>query len=119
MPEFLSDRLNHSRDGAGDACELRHLDGQLLAARRSQLVVPSAAVASRRAPIRGNPSLDEHPLQRWVQRSFFDLENVIRYPLNGIGDLISMHFAGACQGFQDQEIERSRGYLVSFQIITS
>src|ERR1700677_652643 len=102
MPELLSDRVNHSRDREDDAFELRHLDGQLFAARRSQLVIPSAAVASRSAPLRGHPSLDEHALQRRGQRSFFDLKNVIRYPLNGIGNLISMHFAGACQGFQDQ-----------------
>jgi len=62
MPEFLSDCLNHSCDRADDAFELRRLDGQLFAARRTQLVVPSAAVASRRAPLRRNPSLDEHPL---------------------------------------------------------
>jgi len=30
------------------------------------------------------------------------LENVIRYPLNEIGDFISMHFAGARQSFQNQ-----------------
>jgi hypothetical protein len=119
MPELLSDCLNHPCDRADDAFELRRLDGQLFAARRSQLVVPSAPVANRRAPLRGDPSLDEHPLERWVQRSFFDLENVIRYPLNGIGDLISMHFAGARQSFQNQQIECSRGYLVSFQITTS
>src|SRR5580700_1181757 len=119
MPEPLSDRLNHSCDRTDDALELRHLDRQLFAARRSQLVIPSPAVASRRAPLRGNPSLNEHPLQRRVQRSFFDLENVIRYPLNGIGDLISMHFAGARQTFQNQQIECSRRYLVSVQITTS
>jgi hypothetical protein len=119
MPDLPSDRFNHSCDRADHTFELRHLDGQLFAARRSQLVVPSAAVASRRAPLRGNPSLDEHSLQRGVQRSLFDLQNVIRYPLNGIGDLISMHFAGARQSFQNQQIECSRGYLVSVQISTS
>src|SRR5207253_8576501 len=84
ITELLSDRFNHTRDRANDAFELRHLDGQLSAACCSQLVVTSPAVASRRAPLRGHPSLDEHPLQRGVQRAFFDLENVIRYPLNRI-----------------------------------
>src|SRR6185437_16440817 len=118
MTELLSDRLNHTRDRANDAFELRHLDGQLFAACCSQLVVTSAAVASRRAPLRGHPPLDEHPLQRGVQRAFFDLENVIRYPLNRIGDLISMHLAGAPQRFQNQQIERSRRNFVSMQSIT-
>src|SRR5205823_9388197 len=69
MTELLSDRFNHTRDRANDAFERRHLDGQLFAACCSQLVVTSAAVASRRAPLRGHPSLDEHPLQRGVQRA--------------------------------------------------
>src|SRR5580693_9606676 len=119
MTELLSDRFNHTRDRANDAFELRHLDGQLFAACCSQLVVTSAAVASRRAPLRGHPSLDEHPLQRGVQRAFFDLQNVIRYPLNGIGNLIPMHFAGARQRSQNEQIEGSRGNFVSMQGITS
>src|SRR5207253_3021648 len=118
ITELLSDRFNHTRDRANDAFELRHLDGQLSAACCSQLVVTSPAVASRRAPLRGHPSLDEHPLQRGVQRAFFDLENVIRYPLNRIGDLISMHLAGARQSFQDQQIKCSWRNLVSVQGIT-
>src|SRR5438876_908179 len=104
ITELLSDRFNHTRDRANDAFELRHLDGQLSAACCSQLVVTSPAVASRRAPLRGHPSLNEHPLDREVKRDFFDMENVIRYPLNRIGDLISMHLAGARQSFQDQQI---------------
>src|SRR2546429_1920891 len=64
IPTPTSDRFNHTRDRANDAFERRHLDGQLFAACCSQLVVTSAAVASRRAPLRGHPSLDEHPLQR-------------------------------------------------------
>src|SRR5213075_184743 len=108
MPELLSDRFNHTRDRSDDAFELRHLDGQLSTARCGQLVVASAAVASRRAPLRDHPPLDEHPLQSRVQRAFFDLKNVNRYSLDRIGDLISMHFAGSRQGFQDQQIECSR-----------
>ena len=119
ITEFLSDSLEHTRDRANDAFELRHLDGQLFAACCSQLVVTSAAVASRCAPLRGHPSLDEHPLQRGVQRAFFDLQNVIRYPLNGIGDLISMHLPGARQRSQNQQIERSRRSFVPMQSITS
>src|SRR5947209_10446335 len=118
ITELLSDRFNHTRDRANDAFELRHLDGQLSAACCSQLVVTSPAVASRRAPLRGHPSLDEHPLQRGVQRAFFDLENVIRYPLNRIGDLISMDLAGTRQSFQDQQIKCSWRNLVSVQGIT-
>jgi hypothetical protein len=47
MPELLSDRFNHTRGRPDDALELRYLDGQLPAACCSQLVLTSAAVASR------------------------------------------------------------------------
>src|SRR5260370_35852031 len=107
MTELLSDRFNHTRDRANDAFELRHLDGQLFAACCSQLVVTSAAVASRRAPLRGHPSLEEHPLQSGGQRAFFDLENVIRYPLGRNGAFRSIHLRAARQSSQNQHIKYS------------
>jgi len=58
--------------------ELRHLEGQLFPARRGQLVVARAAIPSSRTPFCGYPTLDEHSLQRRVQRAFLDLKNVIR-----------------------------------------
>src|SRR6266436_5497312 len=118
MTEFLSDCLNYTRDRSDDAFELRHLDRQLFAARSSQLIVTSAAVSSRCAPFRGYPALYEHPLQRGVQRTFLDLENVTRYSLNRTGDLISMQFPGARQSLQDQQVECSRRNLVAMQILT-
>src|ERR1700689_3362180 len=118
IAELPSDRFNHSGDRPDDAFELRGLDDQLSTARCCQLVVASAPVASRGAPLRGHPSLDEHPLQCRVQRAFFDLKNINRYPLNRVGNLISMHFSGARQSLQDQQIECSGRNLVSMQIIT-
>jgi hypothetical protein len=118
ITELPSERFNHTRDRADDTVKLRDLDCQLFAACSSQLVVTSAAVSARRAPLRGHPSLDEHPLQRGVQRAFFDLENVVRYPLDRIDDFISMHLAGARQSSQDQQIKCSGRNLVSMQGIT-
>jgi hypothetical protein len=46
------------------------------------------------------------------------LEDVIRDPLNGIGDLIPMHFARARQRSQNQQIERSGRNFVLMQSIT-
>src|SRR6267143_7083009 len=101
MTEFLSDRLNHTRDGSDDAFELRPLEGQLSPARCGELVVACAAIASSRAPFCGYPTLDEHALQRRIQRAFFNLKDVIRNPLNRIGDFIPMHLARARQSLQD------------------
>src|ERR1700730_3987594 len=119
MMEFLSDRLNHTRDGSDDAFELRHLKGQLSPARCGQLVVACAAIPSCRTPFCSYPTLDEHSLQRRIQRALLDLKNVIRNPLNRIGDLIPMHLARALQSLQDQKIECSRRNLVAMQVITS
>src|SRR6185437_7707831 len=118
ITELLSDGLDHTRDRSDDAFKLRHFYFELFASRRRHLVVTSPAVSGRRAPLRGHPTFHQHPLQRRVQRAFFDLKNVIRYPLNGIGNLIPMHFAGAPQRFQNQQIEGSRRNFVSMQSIT-
>ncbi len=118
IAELLLDRLDHARDRSDDAFKLRHFYLELFASRRRQLVIASPAVSSRRAPLRGHPTLDQHPLQRGVQGAFFNLKNVIRYSLNGIGDLIPMHFAGARQRSQNQQIERSGRNFVSMQSIT-
>src|SRR5580704_17103497 len=118
MPDLRSDRLDHTRDRSDYSFKLRHLESQLFAPCCGQLVVASAAVSSRRAPLRGHPSLDKHSLQRGIQRAFFHLKNVFRYPLNRIGDLVPVHLAGARERSQDQKIERSRRNFVSIQIIT-
>src|SRR5207245_7527961 len=103
---FFSSRRRHTRcyrDWSSDVCS------------SDLLVIASTAVSSCRAPLRGYPTFDQHPLQRGVKRAFLDLKNVLRYPLNGTGDLISMHLAGARQGLQDQQIECSQKNLVSMQ----
>src|SRR5579859_5855374 len=118
ITELLSDSLDHTRDCTDHAFKLRHFYLELFTSRRRQLVIASAAVSGRRAPLRGYPTLDEHALQRRVQRAFFDLENVIRYPLNGIGDFVAVHFAGAGQSPQNQQIERSWRNFISMQSST-
>jgi hypothetical protein len=88
-------------------------------------VPPLSAGSSKRGGFRPScstsrsPNLHKHPLQRRLQRSFFDLNNVIRNPLNGIGNLISMHFAKARQRSQNEQIEGSRRNFVSMQSNTS
>src|SRR6267143_2298250 len=119
MTEFLSNSLNHTRDGSDDAFELRHLEGQLSPARCGQLVVACAAIPSCGTPFCGYPTLDEHSLQRRIQRTFLHLKYVIRHPLNRTGDLVPMHLARARQSPQDQKIECSRRNLVSMQRCTS
>src|ERR1700744_3050287 len=99
--------LNDARDRAHHAFELRDLNAQLLATRRSELVVARPAVACRRAPLCGHPSLDEHALQCRIERTFLDLQHVLSGLLDRVGDLEAMQLAIPRESFQDQEIERS------------
>lgn len=91
------DRFDYARDRSHDTLELRQLDVQLFAARGSQLVLACPAVSFSRAPLRGHPTFDRHPLQRGIQRAFFNLEDIIRYPLDGIGYFIPVQLSGARQ----------------------
>src|SRR4051812_20982951 len=63
-------RLDDARDGAGDALELRRLRLELAAAGSGETVVAGAAVACRRSPLGAHPPLQEHALQRRIERAF-------------------------------------------------
>src|SRR6266481_675204 len=119
MDRPSSGRLNHARDGPDYSFKLRDFGRQLLAASRRELVVAGAAIAGGCAPLCRHPSLDEHPLQRGIQRTLLDLKNVIRDELDRIGNLIPVHLAGASQSLQDQEVQGSGKNLISMQDITS
>src|ERR1700722_6840188 len=113
--DLLSDRLDHAGYGSDYALELRCFDGDLLAAGRGQLVIARAAVSGGDAPLCGHPALDEHALQRRVQRTLFDLQNVVGDALNGVGDLIAVHLARACESSQNQKMESARRNFVRLQ----
>src|SRR5260370_36664991 len=112
-------RLDHARDGPDYSFKLRDFGRQLFAACRRELVVAGAAIASGCTPLCRHPSLDEHPLQRGIQRTLLHLKNVILNNLHQICNLKPVHLPEPVQRFQDQKVQGSRRNLISTQDITS
>src|SRR6185437_11965962 len=105
--------LNDPRNCAHHALELRDLHDELLASCRRELVVAGAAIAGGGAPSRDDPALDEHALQRRIERPFFDLQYIFGGLLDRVGDLKAMQLAIAGERLQDEEIEGSRWDIVT------
>ncbi len=79
------------------------------------MVVARAPFLRRRAPFRRHPTLNQHPLQRRIQRPFFHAQHVRGNLLYELCDFKSVHLAVACQRPQDQQVQRPGGNLVSIQ----
>src|SRR5205814_1022576 len=54
----------------------------------------------------------QHPLQRWVQRSFFDLEEIVRHPLNVLHQGVAVQRL-LLQRLQDHHLERAGKKIAS------
>src|SRR5262249_7518427 len=72
---FLSS-LQNLGDRPGESFPVRGLDAELFAPRASEVVVLGAAIVFRSAPLGLDPTLLLHSVERRVERSFFDLQNV-------------------------------------------
>ena len=94
-------------DRSRDALVRLNLVGQLLAARGRQTVVAGAAVPVSAAPFALDPALDEHSLERRIERPFFHLKHLIRRDLNRLRDLEAVQFPAASQRPQDEHVELS------------
>src|SRR5262249_30422753 len=57
-------------------------------------------------PFGANPAFALEPMERGVERTVFDLQDVVGGALDVLGDLMSMRAAEE-QGAEDQHIERS------------
>src|SRR5207302_8911996 len=110
---LLSGGLDDAIDCAEDTLEPRELDRELLASCGGKAVVARAAIARGDTPLRRNPAVDQHALQRWVQRAFFHLKNVLGTLLDGICHLVAMQRAIKREGLQNKQVERSRRDLVA------
>src|SRR5215467_8129554 len=85
--------------------ELRHFLGELFAAESRKSVVAGAAISGSDAPLGRNPTFNEHALEGGIKGTLLDLKDVFGDPLDGIGDFVAVHLAGAGQGFEDKEIQ--------------
>jgi hypothetical protein len=84
----------------------RLLDAELFVSGRGERVEPCPPVVGRDLPLGRHPSLDEHPLQRGIERSFFDREHVRGDHLNVLRDPVAVHRLDG-QRLQDQHLERA------------
>jgi hypothetical protein len=91
--------------------ESRFLDAELLSPGSRERVEARSPVVRRNLPRGQHPSLDEHPLQRRIQRSLFDRQHVRRQHLDVLRDAVAVHRLDR-QRLQNQHLERARKQLV-------
>src|SRR5690348_14552573 len=110
MPSLVG--LQHSLNRAYDSVELRNFGRELFAAELRDPIVARAAVAAGDAPFRCDPTLDEHALQRGIQRTFLHLQHILRSGLYRVGDFVPVQFAVPGKGLQYQHVERAGRNLI-------
>src|SRR5215208_2733869 len=68
----------HAVHGTGRALPFLDLGLELPPALARDRVVPRAPVVLARAPLGANPSAPQHSLERWIERTLVDVEDVAR-----------------------------------------
>jgi hypothetical protein len=92
---------DNTRDGAHHALELGDFDVELFLAACGQGVVAGATVAGSHAPLGSDPAFDQHALKSWVERAFFDLEDLLGVVLDRFSNFVAVEFAAHGQGLED------------------
>ena len=98
--------LQDQCDGGRHLLPVRHLPFELLAAGFGQGVELGAAILFRGAPLCADPFLAFQAIERRVERTLLDLQDVARDLLDALGDAPAVH-GFERQSFQDQKIERA------------
>ncbi len=94
----------HHRCGLRVSLPTRETRGEMFSPAGGQLVVFRAPVRVRDAPFAVEPSLLLHPVERGVERAFFDLKSRLGDLLDPAQDREPVHRAPG-QGLQDEEVE--------------
>jgi len=84
---------------------------QLLPALRRQPVIPCPPIVLRCPPLRADPPVLLHPVQRRVQRSFLHPQRILGYPLYVHGDPVPMHRPPR-QRLQHQQPQRPLQHII-------
>src|SRR5688572_13916210 len=95
-----SGRPQHTLDRADHAIELSEFGGELPAARGGERVVARAAVVLRRTPLGLYPVVEQQPLERGIQRTLADCQNIIRRQPQVLDDAVAV-FGSAPERFQN------------------
>ena len=100
-------RLENQRDGLRDPSVGSYLALEVLPAARGEAIIASAPVSLGSAPLPRDPTFDKHPLESWIERSLFDLQNVGSPLLDSVGNCESVHLAPPSQRLEDEHVERT------------
>src|ERR1022692_5333810 len=103
-------RFDHAYNGAHGTRELRHFVRQLFPALRGEVVDTGAAPGPRGDPFGRHPALEEHLLQRRVERTFLGVQYIVGSPFDLLSDGVAMGWAPG-EGLQDQHLQRPGGDL--------
>ena len=101
-------RLQNTRDRAGNAPVGVDFTGEMFAAGAGEPVIARAAIPGGPAPLTGDPALDQHALQRGIERALLDLEDVFGSLLDCVRYFKTVHFTATQQGLEDHHVERAR-----------
>jgi hypothetical protein len=108
-----------SREDAGDGRGQPRpgvvLRCQQLPATRRYLVVLGAAVVFRNSPVRANRAVELEPVEGRIQRSFLDLQYLVRKQVDGLRDGVAVQPA-ALKRVEDEEVECAlqKGWCIGF-----
>ena len=85
----------------------RFFELELLSPRRRDRVELRFAILLGRAPLRAEPSVLRHAMQRRVERSFFDAQQVRRHALDVRRDRVPVHAPLRIECLEHEEHERA------------
>src|SRR3954454_6739387 len=108
---LLSGHPEHACNGNIHTPVLIDLCRELFATRGRQLIETGPTIVFRRSPLGENPAFHQHALQGWIQRTFFDLENVRTTFLNVFSDAITVHRSSLCKRTKYQHVQSPRWNL--------
>src|SRR5205823_4317495 len=80
---------------------------QLLSSGSRERVIPRPPVVLRCAPLGRDPSVQQQPLEGWVERALTDLEDILGEGFQILRDAVAVLRAPR-ERFEDEEVERAR-----------
>src|SRR6476646_10175870 len=86
-----SGAIEDARDGPHGALVAGDFFAELFAARRGDRVVARAATGGRSLPARSDPAFLLEALERGAERSRFDVQRVVRQPVDVLDDRVAVH----------------------------
>src|SRR5437867_699061 len=102
LPDRIgSDRGQNALHAAAQPRPALLLERQLPSARLRDRVEPRLAVLLREAPLRPQPSVLGHAVERGIERAFLDAQKIRGHALDARGDRVPVHPAAVAQGLED------------------